>query len=136
MTHPGHLFRFNPDTEEVEDLGANFEEGHYTTSIGISPAGRYVYYSPGAHGSCWEVGAPIIQYDTQLRQRKVLAFLEPYYEANYNYRFGGTFGVNVSPDGSTLFIPMNGKELDSPGQEGFGQPSVVVIHIPESERVE
>ena len=116
----------------------NFGEGHYTTSIGLSPGGRYLYYVPGAHGTCWELGTPIVQYDIQSRQRKVLAFLEEYYESKYDYRFGGTFGVNVSADGSTLFIPMNGNRREGvkEGEESFGRPVFTAIHVPERERRE
>ena len=136
MTMSGHLFRFDTETEEVEDLGFNFEKGHYTTTIGLSPGGRYLYYVPGAHGTCYNVRTPIVQYDIQSRQRKVLAFLEDYYEAKYDYRFGGTFGLVVSSDGSTLFIPMNGSKVSEAGDQSFGLPVLIAVHVPESERQE
>lgn len=136
MTRDGILFRFDPGSDEVESLGSGLGPGHYTTSIALSPGGRYIYYVPGAHGNAWKIGTPVVQYDIQSRQRKVLAFLEGYYEANHDYRFGGTFGVTASPDGSLLFTAMNGRKFDFAKEEGFGQPSLLVIHIAEAERPE
>ena len=117
MTPAGRLSSFNPETEEVEDLGWNFAQGIYTFGpMGLSPGGRYIYYVPGAHGTAWEIGTPIVQYDTKARQRKVLAFLTSYYRSKYDYRFGGTHGISISADGSTLFIPMNGSALEGAGE--------------------
>lgn len=134
----GALFRFLPETEEIEDLGPNFGKGHYTAGIGMSPKRRYIYFVPGAHGTCWQVGTPVIQYDIETRERKVLAFLEGHCESRYQYRLGGTFGTVASPDGSRLFIPMNGNTLEAVAEQpqAFGMPAMLVVHIPESERQE
>jgi hypothetical protein len=134
----GHLFRFNTETEAVEDLGMNFGKGYYTTSITLSPDGRYIYYMPGSHGNCADLGTPVVQFDIQTRQRKVVAFLEQYYETKYNYHFWGSFSVVASPDGSTLFVSINGGIAKSDGTPAiFGKttgPALLAIHIPASER--
>ena len=55
-----------------------------------------------------------------------------------NYSTGGTLGVDISADGGTLGICFNGKKLDDPTSRGscdlFDQVSVMLVHIPESER--
>ena len=129
------MFKFWPDEEKTETIGVNWDKsGVYTTSVDISPKFRYVYYVPGAHGEAYKLGVPVVQYDTKTNQKKVLVFLDKFYQDNYGYVMAGTFGVELSPDGSLLVIQMNG---------GFGPPasrfehtSIIAIHIPESERAE
>jgi hypothetical protein len=89
----------------------------------------------------WADGAPIIQYDTQTGIKKVLAFLHPYYYDKYGYTNGGTFSIALDTEGSRLFVLMNGGFIDlqaqTPESAGvFGHCSVLLVHIPESERVE
>ena len=140
----GELFSFDPVKEEVADKGVNWPgKEKYTTSMARSPKGRYVYYLPGAHGLSWKDGAPVIQYDTQTGTKKVLAFLHPYYHEKYGYTIGGTFSIALDTEGARLFVLMNGGFIDlaeqakSPESGGvFGHCSALLIHIPESERVE
>ncbi|MBM84259.1 MAG: hypothetical protein CMJ78_27200 [Planctomycetaceae bacterium] len=67
----GSLWRFNTKTEEIENLGlAKVGTQDYITSIDVGPTGRYLYYTPGAHGGSQKDGTPIIQFDTKLRQKK------------------------------------------------------------------
>lgn len=135
MDSAGTMFRFYPDEERTELIGINWDKaGVYTTSLDISPKFRYVYYVPAAHGEAWKLGAPVVQYDTKTNRRKVIAFLEKFYFETYGYCLGGTFGIELSEDGSLLVIHMNG---------GFGSeaaryehPAIFAVHIPESERVE
>jgi hypothetical protein len=142
VSHDGELFSFDPVKEEVTDRGVNWPgKQRYTTSVARSPKGRYVYYLPGAHGMSWADGAPIIQYDTQTGIKKVLAFLHPYYYDKYGYTNGGTFSIALDTEGSRLFVLMNGGFIDlqaqTPESAGvFGHCSVLLVHIPESERVE
>jgi hypothetical protein len=139
----GELFTFDPVKEEIADKGLNWPgEMRYTTSMARSPRGRYVYYLPGAHGLSFADGTPIIQYDTQTDTKKVLAFLHPYFFQKYGYTIGGTFSIVLDDAGARLFILMNGAFVDPEEQlkmespDVFGHPSVLLIHIPESERVE
>jgi len=52
----------------------------------------------------------------------------------YGYWIGGTYGMEISNDGS--FIVMNGafKFREGEGDYPYGNPSLFVVHIPESER--
>jgi hypothetical protein len=143
VTHSGELFTFDPESEEVVALGANWPgEERYTTSMDRSPGGRYVYYLPGAHGLGFKDGSPLIQYDTQTGKKKVLAFLHPFYHDKYGYTPGGTFSIRLDDTGERLFVLWNGGFVDIEEQmkkdrpDVFGQCAVMLIYIPESERIE
>ena len=51
---------------------------------------------------------------------------------------GGAFGLDISPDGATLGICLNGRAMDetrsAQGIDAFDQCSVVRLEIPPSER--
>lgn len=135
----GQMFKFYPDEERVEDVGICWRgdpKRLYTTSIAISPDDKYCYYVPGAHGQSHYEGTPIIQLDTRSGERKVLAFLYPYFYDKYGYIASGTFSIDIDDRGERLFILFNGafSEFRDDGGDVFGDPAVFVIHIPESER--
>ncbi len=133
----GRLFSFYPEKDRVQDLGDCWPGPHrYTTSLAMSPDEKYVYYMPAAHGQAYLEGAPLIQYNTHSGERKVLAFLHPFYYEKYGYIPGGTFSVVMDDKGETLFLVLNGAfaEYDPQGGDVFGDPSILVVHIPESER--
>ncbi len=140
VTHsPGRLFRYSPRKDKAEMLGPDFLKGEYTTVCVLSPDERFVYYMPGAHGNAAKLGTPVIQYDIARRQRKVLAFLKEPLEAAGRFVPGGTYGVKISADGSTLYANLNGHPAAAirPAkmkQDGFGMTGFVAIRIPESER--
>jgi len=142
-THEGELFTFNPETEEIKDLGINWPgEERYTTSMQRSPGGRYIYYAPGAHGEANNDGSPVVQYDTQTGERKILAFLTPYYYDQYGYTPSGAFSVRLDDRGERLFICWNGAFVEYEYTIGekkkslFKHNSITLLHIPESERIE
>ena len=133
----GHLWQFNTKAEAISDLGEMAVASQtYTTTIDADPSGRYLYYVPGAHGGSQKDGTPIIQFDTKLRSRKVIAFIQPILQEKFGYVTLGTFGSAVSPDGSRLFITWNGNRsgADKRGRYPFDTCALTVIHIPESER--
>ena len=133
----GELFRFYPDEDRVEDLGVCWPgQYRYTGSLAMSPDEKYVYYVPAAHGKAYLEGTPVIQYNTKTGERKVLSFLFPYYYDKYGYIPGGTYSVKLGEKGEKLFILFNGvfNEYNPEGGDSFGDPSVMVINIPLSER--
>lgn len=143
VTYSGELFSFNPDKELIVEKGINWPgEQRYTTSMVRSSKGRYIYYLPGAHGKSFLDGSPVIQLDTRTGKKKVLAFLYPYYYEKYGYTTGGTFSIKLDDKGERLFILMNGAFIDVEEQvrkdhiDVFGHASVILVHIPESERIE
>jgi len=136
---PGELFRYAPATDKLEMLGPDFLVGDYTTVTVLSPDEKFVYYLPGAHGGASAIGTPVMQYNIATKQRKVIAFLKDGMEKTTGYSPAGTYGVKISPDGSTLYVGFNGNVVDAAVRptrhaKGFGLTSLAAIHIPASER--
>ena len=79
---------------------------------------------------------PIVQYDVATGSKKVIAWLADYYYEKYGYWVGGTYGMEISNDGSFLVICMNGAFVTRDDENGspYGNPSLFVVHIPEEER--
>lgn len=125
------LYAFDTKTEKAEELGeAAVGNMNYVTSIDADPTGRYLYYIPGAHGGAEQDGTPVVQYDVKLKQRKVIAFLHPYYRQKYGCAPVGTFSSAIDEKGETLYVTWNvnrsGKAWDC--------TALTAIHIPASER--
>ena len=134
--YQGTMFKFYPDEEKTELVGVNWDEsGVYIATMAMSPACRYLYYVAGSSTGAIKWGIPVIQYDTVTGTKKVIAFLYRYYHDTYGYKTGGTFGIELSADGSLLVIQTNGRF--GPRSAGSsGQPGIFAVHIPESERPE
>jgi len=131
------VWRFNTKTEKIDRIGtAGVGSQSYITSIDVDPTGRYLYYTPGAHGGSQRDGTPIVQFDVKTGKKKVLAFLHPFYKDKYGYTLLGTFGSALSEDGSKLYVTWNGNRggADRRGRHPFDTCAMTVIHIPESER--
>ena len=112
------------DTGAVEPIG---EARGYTTSI-TSPDGRHFWYVPDAHGGAWESGTPLVEFDADTGDDRVLLELNPTVGAALGYRLGGTYNITSSPDGKTIFIGFNGApEVEN---ESFGEVVFVVVELP------
>jgi len=134
--YQGTVFKFYPGEERTELVGVNWdEEGVYVASIAMSPKFRYIYYVVGSHTGSWKWGNPVVQYDTVTGAKKLIAFLTDYYHETYGYLTGGTYGIELSADGSLLVIQTNGRFGPREGG-GINQPAIFAVHIPESERRE
>lgn len=116
----GNIYKFFPEQDRIEPHGTNWDSGDYATFIERSPGGRYLYYCFAASSS----DMPVVQYDTQTDNKKVIAFLGKFYSENYGYEPYQFYGGALSQDGSSLFTVCNGD----------GNPGMFHIHIPESER--
>lgn len=136
MTAPGQLFHFDPTTKRIRAMGLNFTTGHYTAVMVLSPDQKHIYFVPGAHGSSTRIGTPVVQVDIKTGKRKVIAFLFETLREKLKYNTGGTYNLRIHPDGGKLFITFNGSDYDPNAKKlvAFGKPSVMVVHIPESER--
>jgi hypothetical protein len=137
ITGNGAMFKFWPEKPAVELVGVNWDKGRYTSTIAMDPTGRYLYYMPGGTKmqNANEYGT-LVQYDIKTHQKKVLAWLVDYYYEKYGYWVGGTYGMEISKDGSFLVIIMNGafRIRDDLHDYPYEYPSIFVVHIPESER--
>lgn len=139
VTRGGALFKFYPDEDKLEDMGLCWPGDPtrlYTTSMAKSPDDKYVYFIPGAHGQSHYNGTPVVQVNAKTGERKAIAFLFPYMYDHYGYIPGGTFSLDIDDKGERLFVLFNGafREFDPKGGDVFGDLSVMVIHVPESER--
>jgi len=133
----GELFQFYPGEDRVEDMGLCWEgDQRYTASLALSPDQKYLYYIPAAHGKAYLEGAPLVQFNLRTHKRKVIAFLFPYFYEKYGYIPGGTYCIKLDEKGENLFVLLNGafSVYNPQGRDTFGDPSVMVIHIPASER--
>jgi hypothetical protein len=125
------LFAFNVKSEQIQNLGpAAVGTQTYITSLDADPTGRYLYYVPGAHGGSELDGSPVVQFDVTARQKKVIAFLHPFYQEKYDCTLKGTFSSAVDPNGDKLYITWN----NSRGTRVWDSCVLTVIHIPKSER--
>jgi hypothetical protein len=128
---PAILYAFNTKTEEVEELGpAAVGTQGYIASLDADPTGRYLYYNAGAHGGAAADGCAVVQYDTKTKQKKVIAFLHPFYEKKYGCTLKGTYSSAVDPAGDKLYITWNA----SRGSRAWDCCALTVLHLPESER--
>jgi hypothetical protein len=127
------LWRFNTKTEKAEEIGTIAVGSEaYVASIDIDASGRYLYYVPGAHGGGPKDGSPIVQYDLKSGQKKVIAFVHPYYQDKYGFTLKGTYSTALSPEGDKFYITWN----VSRGTRAWDCCGLTVVHIPESERPE
>ncbi len=127
-TWNGILFRFKPETPEgplVETLTPTWDEGRDALQLAMEPTGRYIYYYP-------KENSPIVQYDVKTGRRKVIAWLQDYFFEKYGYLMGQVYGMEISADGSTLVVGVNGAFEGR--DQAFGHPGLLVVEIPASER--
>jgi len=128
----GTLYKFWPDTRKTETITCLWADHTYAPRIAMSDDEAYIYYVPNlVHSHSYY--QPVMQFDTKTYKRKVIAFIADYYFDKYGFYNGGTHGLSISKDGSTLVINFNG--AFKPRIEPFyGNPALMVVHIPESER--
>lgn len=127
------VWAFNVKTETLTVLGdGSVSKQGYVTSLVVDPAGKYVYYIPGAHGGAGKEGTPVVQFDLKSRRPKVIAFLSPFYTEKYQYTPDGTYSIALDDKGEKLFVTWNGFRV---GQPRFWESgALTMIEIPASER--
>ena len=99
----------------------------YTTSI-TSPDGRHFWYIPDAHGGAWESGTPLIEFDSETGDDRVVLELNSTVGSELGFRLGGTYNVTSSQDGTQIYIGLNGAPESQ--QESFGEVVFVVVELP------
>jgi len=109
---PNKIVRFHPDlngqpvAEEVADAWS------YAITWAMDPTEKFLYYAPDPHGGWWKKDAPVLQFNVETKQHKVIAFLNQFYESKYGYLLGGPYSINLDPEGKRLFIATNACDLD------------------------
>ncbi len=135
MDNQGTFFKFYPEAERTELIGVNWDEaGVYTTSVAMDSKFRYIYYVPGSHGRSMNLETPVVQYNIRSGEKKVIAFLGPYYHEKYGYAIAGTFGIELSEDDCLLVIQTNGGFSENPYKSLHEHPAIFAVHIPDEER--
>jgi hypothetical protein len=125
------LWSLHTKTEAIRNLGPSAVGTQaYIASVDVDPTGRYLYYVPGAHGGSDRDGSPVVQFDLQTRQKKVIAFLHPFYQDRYGCSLKGTYSTAVDPKGDKLYVTWN----VSRGSRAWDCCALTVVHIPEAER--
>ncbi|QDV36195.1 hypothetical protein ElP_41120 [Tautonia plasticadhaerens] len=125
------LWSFDTETEATARIGTvAVGTQSYVASLDADPTGRYVYYIPGAHGGSERDGSPVVQFDVETGRKRVLAFLDPFYQERYGLRLKGSYGSALSADGERLYVTWN----VSRGGRAWDSCALTVIHIPEAER--
>jgi hypothetical protein len=130
--HSADIWAYDVKNDKLTQIapGAVGKQG-YTTTIEVDPTGRYLYYTPGAHGGAENDGTPIVQFDLKTKTRKVIAFLHPAIFDKYGYMPFGTFSSALDPKGEILYVAWNGRRT---GVKGWDCCALTAIHIPASER--
>lgn len=128
----GTLYKFWPDTRKTETVALMWADQTYVPRFDMSEDSRFIYYVPNLLQT-YGYYQPVVQFDTQRHTKKVIAFTADFYFAKYGYFLGGAHGLGLSADGSTLVINFNGafKPRVIPF---YGNPALMVVEIPESER--
>jgi hypothetical protein len=121
----GNVYKFYPEQDKVQSMGKNWGNGVYTASIERSSDGKFLYYSIADSGQALSAGVPIIQYNTQTHQKKVIVFLSPFYAKTHDYASNKIYGEALSSDGSSLFVVSNGNRVNGPRY-----PAVYNISLP------
>ena len=71
-----------------------------------------------------------MQFDVRTRQRKVIAFLEPFFQKEYGYQLRGTYSMAIDPAGDKLYTTWN----ISRSSRVWDSCAMTVVHIPAEER--
>lgn len=130
-TSDAAVWSFNTKTEATKKIGTVAVGSQaYVGSISVDPAGRFLYYVPGAHGGSERDGTAVVQFDVTSGRKKVIAFLEPFYTSRYGFTLKGTYATSIDPAGDKLYITWN----VSRGSRSWDCCGMTAIHIPESER--
>jgi sugar lactone lactonase YvrE len=121
---PPTLFALEP-SGRIRTLGS---AGDYTASLALSPDGRELFYVPGAHGSAWQQGTPLVRVDTRTGESTVVVRLNELAEEGLGLRLGGTYNVALDASRRVVYLGMN---AGPPGEESaFGEVVLVAVHLP------
>ncbi len=121
------IFSFDPATEKIRTITDVWAD---SPGMDVTPDGEYLYFVPGGHGP--SSGTPLVQVTVATGKQKVIGFLNQAIWDQTNFNLGGTYCVQVTDDGSTVYVGFNG--LEGKQNKAWGHLAVAVIHIPESER--
>jgi hypothetical protein len=121
-------YLFDPQTATLSDLGALPED---TADLAISASGEVAYFTPGAHGKGRRLGFPLMEIDRSGNMRTIVE-LGPLIDGAGGPYPAGTYSYSIDQaNPGDVYILANAGPRDS--NEAFGQPLMMVVHLPESE---
>jgi hypothetical protein len=124
-----YAYLFDPNTAELAELGPLPDDA---ADLALSESGQVAYFTPGAHGDGREFGFPLMEIDRAGKIRTIVE-LGPLIEAAGGPYPAGTYSYSTDPrQRGDVYILAN---AGAPGSdETFGQPMMIVVHLPEAER--
>ena len=124
-----HAYLFDPSDASLIHLGALAGDA---ADIALSKSGEVAYFTPGAHGSGMDIGFPLMEIDRAGKIRTIVE-LGPIIEDAGGPHPAGTYSYSVDPvNPGDIYILANAGPYRS--GEIFGQPMMIVVHLPEQER--
>ncbi len=98
----------------------------YVASVALDPVQRRIYYVPGAHGTAWQQGTPLMAVDTDTGDETVIVRLNDLAEEILGLRLGGTYDVVADPARNRIYIGFNAGPA---GADSFGEVVLVVVDL-------
>jgi hypothetical protein len=119
---PDHLFALRPDGS-IDDLGPARGD---TASLALDREGGRLLYVPGATGSSWRLGTPLISVDTQTGEQTTVAMLNDLAEQKLGLTLGGSYDVAYDVLRKRVYVGLNaGRDRDDP----WGEVVLVTVDL-------
>ncbi|MEM8619114.1 MAG: VCBS repeat-containing protein [Actinomycetota bacterium] len=120
------FFALRPDGS-IDELG---EAPGYVASIAMEPDGSTVYFIPGAHGSAWTSGTPLMALDTATGSIDKIVELNPLTEDALGLTAGGTYNLVLDAERRRLFVGLNSAPVSTRDDSTFGEVVLLQIDLP------
>ena len=120
-TEPNEAYHFDPGSPSLTLLATLPSDA---ADVDMDPTERVIYFVPNTV----DAGSALPLYQLNRGNgtvRKIIDLAEAI-EAAGGSRPRGNYSINVSPDGRSIYVPVNS------GANGFGIPIFAVVHLPDS----
>jgi hypothetical protein len=122
-------YLFDPQDASLTELAGLPAD---TADLALSASGAVAYFTPGAHGNGRDLGFPLMEID-RAGQIRTIVELGPIIDAAGGPYPAGTYSYSIDPaNPGDLYILANAGPRGT--DETFGQPLMIVVHLPEAER--
>ena len=124
-----YAYLFDPQAASLRELGLLPGD---TADVAISGSGEVAYFTPGAHGQGRKIGFPLMEIDRSGNIRTIVE-LGPIVDNAGGPYPAGTYSYSTDPaNPGDIYILANAGPRGS--DKAFGQPLLIVTHLPEAER--
>jgi hypothetical protein len=124
-----YAYLFDPETASLRELAQLPGD---TADLAISASGEVAYFTPGAHGQGRDLGFPLMEMDRAGNMRTIVE-LGPIVDAAGGPYPAGTYSYSAdSANPGDIYILANAGPRES--DKAFGQPVLIIAHLPEAER--